>query len=561
MKKYLITFDTEIIRNAPEMRDKWGVDSIIDDPLKKADQLFEDPEVMLFIPVITDSINGFSYGGADISLRLFFRYLQKFNPEKAPRINIVLMGIESEKDFMKHYPYPNILKIPGFSYCLFNAGIVANSNYLNPRIESNREYLPYLKQLGITKPSSFKSAHSLTNEWCVYKWNTFMGYTDDSVKETLQSLYFDYLMTMERLSDIKEKRLSNNQVLQKDIESLKKRGATILLIDDNTHWHTFFHNFFLHSQINFEAIGENFKRQSFEEIQKNIEEKINACSPDVILLDFRLMEDKDANCGFNQISGTKVLKHLKGSFDLPGSAYARQFMIFTATGRIENILRLKELNADGFIIKEKPEQYASKKITKDLISSMVEDISQAIDRANFLIPLNEKLDTLETLRHATDEVYNENIRGAIEKVRSTLETVIKSIRLVSQISVPTSQDLCTTNRSIKLDFMENHVDYSLSILKLIYLNLFSILEATKFGKEGINSHIQDTSPNSLLNIWNNIVNLRNALAHGSNKISQPYKKRAEQTITSELLKKYILVLCEFIEAYLIHSDIIIDLPK
>ena len=74
---------------------------------------------------------------------------------------------------------------------------------------------------------------------------------------------------------------------------------------------------------------------------------------------------------------------------------------------IENIFLLNKGNADGFILKESPENYHGKDITKRVISDMVSKLMTAIERANFLIPLNENLDNLIKLVEATNNTKTE----------------------------------------------------------------------------------------------------------------------------------------------------------
>lgn len=508
--RYLISFDTNLI--SQEQASDWGIDKVLAlgfDIKSDLSGLPQDKESLtIFIPTVFDYSNSLSYAGANLGLRILMSYLRDGRSD----VEIELMGNEAKENFLLHYDYPNILKIPGINYIRFNKNIVASYKAPCRELMKASEYMPCLKNLGLKLPSSFKSTHSLTNEWCLYKWNSFMGFKEDS-SSLVGRLYFDYLITLEILNRVKSKTASEN--LNERIKKL--RSSRILLIDDNVGWHGFFKEFFKDSEIQLEAIGEDFKKMGYEDVLRIITDKVDSFAPDVILLDFRLLEDKDADSDFKEISGTKILKALKGKFDAPGNSYGRQILIFTATSRIENILRLKGLNADGFILKEKPEYYASKEMTKDSISHMVRDITEAVERAKFLIPLNEGLATLA----------NSKISEELEaiKLQEYIKTVVESVRLVTQ---------------------NNNLDEG--VLKLVYLNLFAILEFLKPSSyKYINDFVQSTAPNDILSLWNNIDSLRNSLAHGDKLVQ--ISSRKEQ-ISATLIQNWTLNLCYFIKEYI-----------
>lgn len=515
MKILISTDKLTSIRDNEEARLEWDVDRImiwendINDSLENLPQ--SQGDITFLIPTIFNPGNALAYEGATIALRILFRYL--INRGKG--VGIVLLGFESKEAFLMHYSHPNILKIPGIQYCIFNKKVV--SRLSEPPTLGRDRYRTSITNLGLSMPSSFKSSHSLTNEWSIYKWATYMGFEDLAGYNLPNLLYLDYIKVVEKIDGVTQKSLKNNPNLQAEILKLKGMSSKILLVDDNEGWHRFFKEFFKDSKIEFEAIGVDFKKKTFDEISQAIYHKVESFSPDVVLLDFRLLEDKDANSDFKEISGVKILRSLKGSFQKPGIAFGRQILIFTATSRIENILRLKKLNADGFILKEKTDQYASKEISKDLIVKLVYDIKNAIIRAQFLIPLNRHLDILSFI--AKNKEYDQRVR-----------TVAESVRALTQ---------------------QNEV--GIGILKLAYLNLFGILEFIKPSDcREINSFVQDSSKDNddirnVLPLWNNICNMRNSLAHGNKSV---WIDRRKANISSILLQEWTVKLCEFIEKFL-----------
>lgn len=511
--RYLISFDTNVVRQ--EQSSEWKVGKVLtvgSDLFENLSNLPMDNQLVFFIPTVSDYNNSLSYGGADLALRILLKYLRS----DITSIDIVLMGNESESNFLLHYDCPNILKIPGLHYIRFNKKAVA-SYEIPQRVQLRaKEYKPYLDNLGLKIPSSFKSTHSLTNEWCLYKWNSFMGF-DESTSSLDGHLYFEYLITIEKISSLKNKTVT---------EDLKRRisefpTSRILVVDDKAGWHSFFKDMFSNAdKVDVLCIGKDFNKLESSDVGTQILDKVNDFKPQVIILDFRLMEDKDAEVKDNikQTSGYRVLsKILKGDYKNPLDSFGRQVIMFTATSRIENILLLKEGNADGFILKEKPENYQGKEITKNAISKMVHTLETAIDRAEFLIPLNEKLKELGSIKLDTEP-----------ELKNTIKTVSESVRLITQSN-----------------------DLNEGILKLTYLNLFSILEYMKPSNiKHINAYIQSTSPNEILKDWNNIDLVRNSLAHGDKEVKIDNRLT---DISPDLIKKWTLPLCDFIKAFINHN--------
>ena len=490
--KCLVTYDTSLINQ--ENAEEWGVEKVLTSDelsfdISKLPQLKQS--LVFFVPTVFDYRNSLLYDGANLALRILMYYVRDGRTD----VDIVLMGNESETDFLLQYDYPNILKIPGFHYTRFNVKSIANFTLPHREEIKCDDYKSYLANLGLKIPASFKSTHSLTNEWCIYKWSSFMGFKED-VSAFEQSLYFDYLITLEKLNGVKSKQKLNG--IKEKIKNLPK-GTRILLIDDKEVWHEFFKEMFKDStQIEIQCIGQNFSKLSYPDIEAEVVKAIESFAPQIIILDFRLMEDKDAeiNDDMKKISGYNVLsKVLKGNFNEPLDSFGRQVLIFTATSRIENILLLKEGNADGFILKERPENYNGKEITKDLISKMISTLEEAVGRAKFLIPLNEKLDNLIKLVEATHNTKTEI--GIVIKLTS------QSVRQLTQ------------NNNLNKD-----------ILKIEFLNVFSILESIKSNKleklfPFINSEASriNLAP-EIFALWEDICEIRKCLAHGDDKISK-----------------------------------------
>lgn len=572
-----------ILISAPELnirdnstdRKAWGVDSIkvwgtdISDSLDALPAY--EPGLTFFVPTVLERDNSLLYDGALLALRILFRYICNYRKG----INIVLLGTEHLESFLCHFTYPNIIKIPGVYYCLKNQKIVSSTIPPHNKISDRYQYSPYLSLLGIKLPSSFKSTHSLTNDWCLYKWNSFMEFSEAFDDVNLNSLYFDYLKAIEKIKDVKYRKLKNNKELKNEIQTLRDMPSRILLIDDNARWHKFFREFFSRSNVEFDSIGENYKKLDIGVIKHEISERIEAFNPDVILLDFRLIEDRDADCRFDDISGTQILSMLKGTFDNPGKSYGRQVLIFSATSRIENILRLKALNADGFILKEKASFYSGKDDTKSIISNMVKTISEGIIRAGFLKQLNSKFDKIsllcnnynypidfvDTIKHTADSVRltsqnNKLNESVLQLIYLDIFKIFESIKNISgiilypndyslSVKASTLLQICSHGKSAiyqkspddwncryKLSLSSSHHKYC----KDKNLN-FAICAIILF-RLGY-TQIDDT-------YWNDIRIFRNTIAHGDNgKLA-----KRNLTLNEDSLKSYILIMLDLIDMIL-----------
>ena len=98
--KCLITYDTRLISqdNAKE----WGVETVLTSDELSIDisQLPKENESLVFyVPTVCDYRNSLLYDGANLALRILLYYLRI---EKTD-VDIVLMGNESETDFLLQY--------------------------------------------------------------------------------------------------------------------------------------------------------------------------------------------------------------------------------------------------------------------------------------------------------------------------------------------------------------------------------------------------------------------------------------------------------------------------
>ena len=501
----------------------WGVDIVVI-PNELSDYTLPEAvnEFTLFIPTIINQDFALNYDGAEFALRMCFQILRR---KIIPKFKLVLLGIENAISFMKKYSYPKILNCPGFDYLLFNREYI--KNYRKTPEQFNRDTLLfYIKDLGLKLPESYRSNHSFVNEWCFYKWSNYMGFNNAEVLELLHhNIYFDYLRTI----DNKTTKKASSSVFDR-IHNLKGK---ILLIDDSHYWHNFFAFLFGNNEDNkqfqFDSIGTDFSKKPIKDIIKLCEKKILEFNPDLILLDFRLNEDIDFDVkNAKDISGARVLGYLKGSLDEEGKynengheigiALGTRIILFTATGKIEFVQTLHNLEADGFIFKERPEIYVGKSSTKDNIRKMLTIFDDMLTCA----PIAKTI--LEYFNRWTE---------CISELSSSNEVSLKVNHVIKVV------------RTFMVgDFLD------MSKLKLIYLECFGILENLKEGKEDIYPFIDRLASKLRLDskrygLWQDINYLRTSLAHGDSMVKFTFC-RQETEITNTIISEWLINLCNFI---------------
>ena len=104
--------------------------------------------------------------------------------------------------------------------------------------------------------------------------------------------------------------------------------------------------------LSLRCLGENFNKLKLDEIVTEISSEINEFNPDIIILDFRLMEDRDADIkdSMKQISGYQVLSNvIKGTTDKPKESFGCQVLILLQPVELKIFLCYeKEMQMDSF---------------------------------------------------------------------------------------------------------------------------------------------------------------------------------------------------------------------
>lgn len=522
MIKILISADYNSIPADTQTAKEWGVDKILrESEINLSNIPYEEEGAYYFVPIIIDTQMGLSYDGVSLALRIYLESIK----QKRKNFRIILTGFQTLSSFLITYPFPNVLKCQGIDYTFLNKDIV--KGYNKDIIPLNFDALSAeLKNIGLTLPESFRSNHSLTNQWSLYAWSKFVwGNNIPFELPSSNSMYFSYLKSLSSLETGQDKELSKH--LEDKFEELQGK---ILLIDDNPKWGEFFQSLFKKSRkIQFRYIGENFKNIGIEEILTICKKEVENFNPEIIFLDYRLSEDTDYEEKVNRkISGARVLESLKGNSACPGIAFNSSIMIFTATSKIENILMLKDLNADGFILKERPEKYVGKTATSKLFNKLADEINYRIVLSQFFVKIASSLTNLRV---------SEDYIKINEEYKQKIHTTVPLIRNL-QLSISALQ-------------MDN-VSVSVEYLKLMYLEFISLLEMLKKDGSKLNEYIQSLLSfipvKGFFNDWNNICEIRNAIAHGDSYVefqTHLKGKKEKHDLDIEFLKEWNVKLAHF----------------
>ena len=335
-------------------------------------------ESLFMVPSILDSFNAFSYGGVELALKIYFHYASAKNN----KFQIIVLGTEEEYAFWEHCRYSSILKCPHVGFIQNNIYSIQNYLLKVEPIDWNIDWdecIERLKRLNVSKPASYKTHHSITNEWSIYRWSKYLSIENIAIQKDIEEfLYFNYLKAI-----YPESKIDNPKSF------LIAEKGKVLLIDDEVGkgWHTFFKSFlsFSHS-VTFDSIGSNFKNLSKEDIIAQTEAKIKEFDPDVVLLDLRLHDTDFEDKSPSELTGAKVFEKIKN--------YNKgiQIVIFSASNKVWNYLPFA---SDGVILKESPELSVRDNYTQECIKNMLETLRISLGKGSFLSKLFRDVESIK----------------------------------------------------------------------------------------------------------------------------------------------------------------------
>ena len=299
-----------------------------------------------------------------LRLAMFFRLIDTANKYA----HIFIYG-DADFSLFINSECAEIFKMPGVSYVSANATSLKDTLYSIHRI-SEDDYRMGLKKIHLSVPSDIGDNHSVANIWGLYRWSLALGHTDlNLLKKTSKvgsTLYFFYLNALyppSALSCINKNKLHINN------EKKQESELNVLYVDDEADegWDELLYHIFynINGIENFDSIGNEIKSKSQTEIVDIVKNKVDDMDANLVILDLRLHPDDFSAPNINEITGYKILEMLKHK------NRGIQVLMFSATNKIWNLQALLEQEADGFIMKEGPENSVDPTFTEKSITEFI----------------------------------------------------------------------------------------------------------------------------------------------------------------------------------------------
>ncbi len=358
------TIDYAISINNPN----FILDRFLHDELKK---IFQGKNYdVIFIPYTLSIQNYLELTGLRIAAHI--RLTKEWEHFNKP---IVFIGPETKEQIAKLSELGTILFTPGvFSTTKYNVeNIKKQYKWIKenqPQI-SEYQYLIFLKRYQFKPSANYQTHHSIDNDLTLMRWSEYLRCDNkiSEVKEIIQkSLYFKYQKALKTIEPINANNLS----------LIINGKANVFLVEDEAEkgWKNFYECFFQNSlNITFDYLKYNYKASSQIEIIEYAINKIQELKPDVVLLDLRLCNaDFKNHVPPEELTGAKIIKKIKEINK------GIQVIIVSASNKIWNYQYLKNLGANGYIIKK-----GDSNVRED-INNLKTTIETGIKRAVYLKP-------------------------------------------------------------------------------------------------------------------------------------------------------------------------------
>ncbi|MRJ08580.1 response regulator [Ornithobacterium rhinotracheale] len=283
--------------------------------------------------------------------------------------------------------------------------------YVLNNTAKNESDIDFMKQFTsnviIKIPSSYEDHHSIANEWAIYRWAKLLNASDDGIerieKNINQNLYFKYLKAAYPIK-------SSDEAVNLKIENSKNKK--VLYIDDEADkgWYEIYCNILYDkNQIDFNYLDlDTFKDRSREEIINATIKNVEEYDPEIVILDFRLHPDDFGGTKIENVTGYNILKQIKKIN--PGI----QVIIFSATNKVWNLEKLNAAGADGFIIKESPENSVNPNFTKESIQNFVDAMSLAVKKSFLKVMFTDFEEVQQyLLQKKNDKIISKDFYGEV----------------------------------------------------------------------------------------------------------------------------------------------------
>lgn len=343
--------------------------------------------------------------------------------------NIFIYGVVPYEKLIQN-PYFDILKTKNVFYIDYSKKTLQEAEKRETELFSESELATEIAKIKLNAP---KDNHSIANEWAIYRWAKTIESSDNDIEKInakIESdLYYKYLKTIYPIS------ATDTNLHNLKIKTPENDKPKILYIDDEWEkgWYKIFETILCHnSKIEQFGYLDIDSSQNREEIVNQAVEKIKADDIDIVILDFRLHHSDFENNDLQENTSIRILQKIK--------KYNQgiQVVYFSATNKIWNLQKLQALGADGFIIKEAPENSIDSQFTADTIGNFKEVMETAVKRKFlkiiFLICKQIKKNIENQITLNLFEEYNKFLKILITQIK-IIEQAISKIDLKVKMSM------------------------------------------------------------------------------------------------------------------------------
>lgn len=317
--------------------------------------------------------------------------------------NIFLYSFTGIQDYFPSECF-NLLKTKGVFLIDYNIDSIISSTLINEIKLSKISLVNQVKKLKFDVPLNYEDTHSIANEWAIYRWANTIEATDGEIvkieSKLENDLYFKYLKTIYPISKF--------QLLKEDDLKLNFEGKpTVLYIDDEAEkgWKEIFEKILIDNNNDFIHLGNEFNEKTKNEVVEFSLKEVIDEDVDLVILDFRLHKEDFEKIPIEDITGYQILKRIK--------EYNKgiQVIIFSATNKLWNLQALQEAGADGFILKESPENTYDSDFINQSVLNMIQSLKNCLNMT-FLKEVRTKLNQIKQL--SKKNVVYENFFSSIE---------------------------------------------------------------------------------------------------------------------------------------------------
>lgn len=461
---------------------------------------------------------------------------------------IIIYGEADYQDMISNECF-DILKMPGIYYVHSDYKSLTNISQVLCYI-SETEYNAGLKKIHLNIPSDIGDNHSVANKWAIHRWSHALNISEkmdfNSVEDKItNSLYFKYLNSLNSFKknvDISSNSLSINT-------STCPSKPKVLFVDDQADegWYEALCSILYDkNRIGLDYIGDEIKLKTREEIIDIVREKIQTYSPEIVILDLRLCKSDFGNKPIKDLTGNRVLRTIKQM------NRGIQVLIFSSTSKIWNYQFLSSQEggiegADGFIVKERPEDSKDPFYTRTIIKHFVTTLNQCC-KFTFRKELWEKMQEDIIKCNCASSEYGKIVARLLELAEESL--------FAKQNSIPYASIVMDLFRVVETTANRYIDDYAIQDADgLYYFKFRDGNKLLKFNKEGmpVNNEVFRQDNKSLpykQKIYNTLYHLGiygnniNRLVDKRNAFTHPNETKQEELVEfdiQDVLKTFDLV--------------------